>query len=417
MRIGWVATIGVIVGVAVGAAQSRSMSALADGPLPRATPESVGLSSERLGRVTQLLQQFVSRGTLPGIAAAVSRRGKLVFLETHGVQDLQTRAPITERSMFRIYSMSKAVTAVAAMILYEEGRFQLTDSVAKYLPEFKGVTVATGTAVRAPARDITVRDLLLHSAGLNHRTSEPYRKANVRSRRLPTPRVVENMARVALLEDPGVRWRYSEAPTVLGRLIEIWSGMPLDRFLNERLFQPLGMVDTGFWVQPDRRQRLTTVYTPAPQGGLQPIELEDVPFTERPALLEGAVGLVSTVPDYLRFCQMLLNKGHLEGVRILGRKTVEMITANALPLALLPMPGEVTGSGWALGNVAVVLDPREFPYPATTGEYSWGGSAGTSFWVDPREETIAIYMAPIFPANPDSLAERFKTLVYQSFVD
>lgn len=388
-------------------------------PLPGGTPETVGLSSDRLQRVTHALRDYVARGTLPGVAAAVARKGKLAYLETLGVQDVQTKAPITDRSIFRIYSMTKAITAVAAMTLYEEGRFQLNDPVAKYLPEFREVMVSATVGPRRPMRAITVRDLLLHTSGLNHRTSAEYRQAQPRSRRWATARVVENFARLPLAEDPGTRWRYSEAPTVVGRLIEVWSGKALDEFLDERLFQPLRMVDTGFVVRPDQRARLTAVHVPGIQADLRPIELEDVPFTEPPALLEGAVGLVSTLADYLRFCQMLSNKGHLDGIRILGRKTVEMITVNAIADALLPIVDDepMPGMGWALANVAVVLDPREFSYPVTIGEYGWGGSAGTRFWVDPREETIAIIMAPISPANPESLRERFKTLVYQSIID
>jgi CubicO group peptidase (beta-lactamase class C family) len=413
----WLVSIAVALAAVALAAGAGSTEQQAGAPLPSATPESVGLSPERLRRLRGLLDDDIARGVLPGAVAAVARRGALVLLEARGVQDLRTRTPMTDRSIFRIYSMSKAVTAVAAMTLHEEGRFLMTDPVSKYLPEFRNVTVSTSSGPRAPTREITIRDVFLHTAGFNHRTSDLYRQAAVRSRRFPTERVVGNLAQVPLMEDPGTHWRYSEATTVLGRLVEIWSGAPLDRYLEERVFKPLRMVDTGFWVTPEQAARLTTVHTRARDGGLEPIELEDVPATERPPLLEGAVGLLSTVPDYLRFCQMLLNKGELDGIRVLSRRTVEAITVNALPDALLPIAGEPPGSGWALANVAVVMDPKAFPYPATPGEYAWFGSAGTGFWVDPQEEMVLVYMAPIFPGDPGQLAARVKRVVYQSLLN
>lgn len=288
-------------------------------PLPRSAPEAVGLAPARLAEATELLNRFVAERKIAGAVAAVARKGKLAYLEAVGFQDLAARTPMTARSMFRIYSMTKSVTAVAVMMLYEEGRFRLDDPVSKYLPAFREVTVLASPdgSARRPSRDITVEDLLLHTSGLNHRTSDVYGNAQVRSRADSLPRFIANIVRVPLMEDPGTRYRYSESPTVLGRLVEIWSGKPFDVFLSERVFKPLGMIDTVFWVAPAERARLATVYTPAQAGGLTALEIEAVPFTERPALIEGAVGLVSTVPDYLRFSQMLLNKGELDGVRIL----------------------------------------------------------------------------------------------------
>ena len=370
--------------------------------LPRATPESVGLSSPRLQEATDLLRQFVAERTIAGAVAAVARNGQLAYLDAVGVQDLETRAPMDARSIFRIYSMTKSVTAVAAMILQQEGRFSLGDPVAKYLPEFERVSVfeTPDGPTRRPSRAMTIEDLLLHTSGLSHRTSDLYRRAGVRSRAIPLPAFVENIVRVPLMEDPHTRFRYSEATTVVGRLVEVWSGKPLDAFLEERVFRPLGMADTGFWVRPDQRARLTRVYAPAP-GGLTPIEIEAVPFTERPALIEGAVGLVSTVPDYLRFAQMLLNRGTLDGVRILNASTVDAMVVNGLPDAIVKARG---GVGWGLANVNVAAD----------GEYGWDGTAGTIFWVDPAQQMITVLMTQIAPANPDSLRQRFKTLVQQA---
>jgi len=392
-----------------------TLAAGAQERMQRATPESVGLAPARLQEATDLLTRYVAERKIAGAVAGVARKGKVAYLESVGVQDLETRVPMSERSLFRIYSMTKSVTAVAAMILHEEGKFSLSDPVAKYIPEFKNVKVAAapsdGTA-RPPARDITVEDLLLHTSGLNHRTSEIYRREQVRSRSISMAQFIANLVRVPLMEDPGTRYRYSEATTVVGRLIEVWSGKPFEVFLSERVLQPLKMVDTTFWAQPDQRGRLTTVYAPAPAGGLSPIELETVPFTERPTVLEGAVGLLSTVPDYLRFSLMLLNKGELDGARILSQKTVETITSNGLSDAIQKARG---GSmGWGLANVNVLLNSGTGANPANRGEYGWDGTAGTIFWVDPTTEMVTVLMTQSSPANPDSIRQRFKAIIQQA---
>jgi CubicO group peptidase (beta-lactamase class C family) len=376
-------------------------------PLPRATPESVGLDSARLQGATDLLKQYAADRKIAGAVAAVARRGKIAYLETVGVQDLQSGAPMTERSLFRIYSMTKPVTAVAIMMLHEQGRFALSDPVSKFLPEFKDVvvTLEPEVATRKPEREITIQDLLLHTSGLSHRTSPLYRNAKVRSRSSTLPQFIANMVRTPLMEDPGTRYRYSEATTVLGRLIEVSSGTPFDQFVHDRILKPLAMNDTSFWVAPDAVSRLATVYTPAPGGGLSPVEIEEVPFTVRPALMEGAVGLVSTVPDYLRFSQMLLNKGELDGARLLTAKTVEQITSNGLSPAILAARGGTMG--WGLANVNVQTDPAS----PLRGEYGWDGTAGTIFWIDPAREMITVLMTQSSPANPDGLRGRFKTLV------
>ena len=379
--------------------------------LPRAAPESVGLDPNRLKEATALLNQFVIDRKIAGAVAAVARNGKVAYLEAVGFQNLESRTPMTERSLFRIYSMTKAVTAVSAMILHEEGKFDLRDPVSKYLPDFKTVRVLVepGGQTRPPAREVTVADLLLHTSGLSHRTSELYQTAKVRSRRSTLPQFITNIVRVPLMEDPGTRFRYSEATTVVGRLIEIWSGKPLDVFMRERVFMPLGMLDTGFWAQPEQRARLTTVYAAQAGGDLQPYEIEELPFTERPVLLEGAVGLLSTVPDFLRFSQMLLNRGELNGVRVLSAKTVDLITANGLPEPVLRSRGG--GMGWGLANVNVVVDPSAIPGTPNLGEYGWDGTAGTIFWIDPKDEMVTVLMTQSSPANPDSLRQRFKALV------
>ncbi len=390
----------------VGPGLSRAVAAAADVPLPRATPDALGLVPAKLGESGALLARYVADRRIAGAVAAVARHGKLAWLEAIGVQDLESRARMTDRSIFRIYSMTKSVTAVAAMMLHESGRFSLDDPVSTYLPEFADVVVRTDVegTTRRPSRAITVADLMLHTSGLEHRTSEMYRRARVRSRDITLPQFVANIVRVPLMEDPGTRYRYSEGTTVLGRLVEIWSGQPLDVFLDERVFRPLGMTDTGFWVRGDQRARLATVYAPSHDGGLRPIEIEEVPFTVKPALVEGAVGLVSTVPDYLRFCQMLVNGGVLDGARVLRADTVKAMTRNGLSDAVLAARGGAMG--WGLANVNVAID--------ATGEYGWDGTAGTIFWIDPSREMITILMTQSSPANPDRLRQRFKEIIDQA---
>jgi len=402
-------SIGVILAVIVAALVLVASAAERD-PLPRVMPGAVDISAAKLDEATALLQRAVDEHKVAGAVAAVARRGKLVYLKSVGWQDLDSRTPMTDRTLFRIYSMTKSVTAVAVMQLFEEGRFSLSDPVAKYLPEFENVRV--GSAMQMPARPITVEDLLLHTSGLNHRTSDEYRTAKVRTRSMTLPQFITNITRVPLMEDPGTRYRYSESITVLGRLVEIWSGQPFDAYLNRRIFTPLGMTDTGFWARPEERARLSTVYAQTPDGGLRAFEIEDVPFTERPGLIEGAVGLLSTAPDYLRFSQMLLNNGELDGVRVLRAATVERMVANGLPPAILAARGGKMG--WGLANVNVVLDPTAVAYPANRGEYGWDGSAGTIFWIDPGTQLITILMTQSSPANPDRIRERFKTTIEES---
>ena len=376
-------------------------------PFPRATPQSVGLNAAKLNEATALINAFVAEKKIAGAVAAVARHGKLAYLESAGVQDLETRAPMTERTLFRIYSMTKPVTAVAAMMLHERGRFALTDPVAKFIPEFKNVVVASADATTRPAaRAITVQDLLLHTSGINHRTSQLYQREKVRSRSQTLPQFIANIVRVPLMEDPGTRYRYSEGPTVVGRLIEIWSGQPLDTFMASQIFRPLGMTDTSFWVSPEQAPRFATRYAGG-ASGLVPNEIEDVPFTVRPALIEGAVGLISTAPDFLRLSQMLLNKGELGGVRLLSAKSVESMTINGLTEAMVK---ERNGMGWGIGNVEVVVDAAAQKVPSSRGEYGWNGSAGTYFWNDPSADMVIILMTQY----ADRLAAPFKTLVRQA---
>ena len=380
---------------------------------PFASSQTEGIPSDRFREATELLKQHVADNKIAGAVAAVSHRGKVVYHESVGVQDQQSRAPMTERSLFRIYSMTRPITSVAVMILYEEKRFDLDDPVSKFIPEFADAKVALPDgSTRPPKRAITVADLLLHTSGLSPRTAEIYRREKVRAREYTMDQFIANLMRVPLMEDPGTRFRYSEGTSVLGRLVEIWSGQPFERFLAERVFEPLEMKDTSFWAEtPEQRARLTTVYTPAANGSLTPIELETIPFTQRPTLIEGAVGLISTVPDYLRFARFLLNKGELEGVRLLRAETVELMTRNGLANAVQQTRGQEMG--WALGNVAVRLRANGID-PENVGEYGWDGTAGTIFWIDPHTQTAAVLMTQSSPADPDGLRSKFRAIVQRA---
>jgi len=389
----------------------------AESPLLRVDRAAAGLSEGALQAATAVLQQHVDEHKVAGAVAMVARHGKLGYLATVGVQDIEQRVPMSARTLFRIYSMTKPVTAVAVMMLFEQGRFQLDDPVSKYLPEFSTVVVRDANGgTHPPARAVTIRDLLLHISGLEHRTSALYRDAQVRSRAIDLSQFVRNIVRVPLMDEPGARYRYSESTTVLGRLVEVWSGQTFDVFLQTKVFEPLGMVDTGFFATPAQRPRLATVYTPEAGGVLRSVEIEAVPFTERPALLEGAVGLVSTGPDFLRFSQMLLNRGELEGVRLLKPETVDAMVRNDLPDAVLASRGNGV-MGWGLGNVNIVMKPESLRYPARRGEYGWDGTAGTIFWNDPTAGTVILLLTQSSPPDPDALRQRFKTAIQPAVVD
>ena len=390
--------------------------------LQRASPESVGLSSAGLGRATAALQAHIDAGDVAGVVAAVARDGKLVYFEALGQRDLQTRDPMPQDALFRLYSMTRSITSTAAMILWEEGKFQLDDPIATYLPQFadQRVFVDAGapdmSQTRARRGDITVRHLLTHTSGIGSRSSPIYRTERVRLRSITLPQMVDNAARVPLFEDPGTRFRYGISTTMLGRLIEIWSGMPLEQFLDERVFEPLGLRDTVFWADRDRADRLATVYRrDNASGALNPHAIEEIPFTEQPTLIEGGVGLLSSTMDFLRFSQMFLNKGELGGTRVLRPETVEMMTSNHIPDSVLPLGtrGYMAGSGWGLG-FNVVLDSSAYTFPVGEGEYWWDGSAGTRFSIDPEHGIITVIMAQVSPSRGGGFREEFKKLVYDA---
>lgn len=384
--------------------------------LPIATPESVGLSTQGLERATSALQAHIDAGDIAGVVAAVARDGKLVYSEALGYRDLKAQDPMAPDALFRQYSMTRSITSLAAMILWEEGRLALDDPISKYLPQFVNQAVFLDSSApdmqrtRARSGEITIEQLHTHTSGLGSRSSDIYRAESVRLRSISVEEMVDNAARVPLFEDPGTRFRYGISTTILGRVIEVVSGVPLEEFFEERIFKPLGMTDTVFWADATRATRLATVYRPSPDGELRPHAIEDLPFTERPPLIEGGVGLLSTVPDYLRLSQMFLNRGQLDGQRVLRPETVDMMTANRIPDGLLPLFGRDNGYGWGLG-FCIAMNPELADFPIGQDVYWWDGSAGTRFLIDPRQNMIIVIMAQVSPARGNGFREEFLTLV------
>ena len=391
------------------------------------SPESVGVSSQRLALVDSMLQQHVHDGRVPGLVAGVSRHGKLVFLKSYGWQDIENKLPMQEDSIFQIRSMSKPITAVAVLQLIDQGKLKLSDPVANYIPSFAAVRVFNNPETqdlhdtRPPSRAITIEDLLLNTAGLSHRFSSLYRDNQVRSRADSLETLVDKVASIPLIGDPGEQWVYSISITVLGRIVEIVSGQTFDNYLEQHLFNPLAMTDTGFYVKPHQQARLAKAYVAATSN--EPLKLlapMDIPITEKPPLMEGAAGLVSTVPDYLRFLEALLNKGELNGSRILSSESVIAATTNQVANKLLPIGtnpnAPMLDRGWGYG-ISVVIDASKSPYGVNNGEFAWGGSLGTQAWADPSTGMAVVIMLQVQPAGAFDIASKFKAMVYQSVID
>jgi CubicO group peptidase (beta-lactamase class C family) len=389
--------------------------------LPQAPPEQVGLSSERLARIGAIMQAHVDSGRIAGAVGLIARRGKVAFLESWGLQDLGRGVSMETDAIFRIYSMTKPITSVAVMMLFEEGRFLLNDPVGRYLPELRDLEVAvppesgSGEYRTRPTRPITIRDLLRHTSGLsygffgNTYVDSLYREAGVPSGDSTLEQMVGKLASLPLLYEPGTRWHYSVSTDVLGRLVEVLSGMPLDQFFNDRILAPLGMHDTEFYVDESRRDRFARMYGHESNGKLAPGD--STQFLTKPSFLSGGGGLTSTAADYIRFAQMLLNGGELDGVRLLGAKTVELMTANHLSDSQ-----RIASRGFGLG-VSVRRELGAGGTQGSVGEYGWSGLAGTTFWVDPEEEMIGVFMVQIFPNRQISFRDQFKNLVYQAITN
>ncbi len=401
--------------------------------LPTASPAEVGFDPARIERVTEVFQKYVETGKLAGTVALIVRHGKVAYLKSLGARDLKSEAPMTADTIFRIYSMTKPITTVGAMILYEEGRFQLTDPVSKYIPELEDLKVLVGTESGSadlvdPVRPITIQDLMRHTSGFtygvfgNTMVDRMYREAKIMGEDVPLDEFVGELSKLPLLYQPGTHWQYGVSVDVLGYLIEVLSGQTLDRFLSERIFTPLDMKDTGFFVPPAKLARFATCYGPdrdTPEKDGRPgIKAIDEPATSdyarSPRFLSGGGGLVSTARDYARFLQMVLNRGQLDGVRILGPKTVAFMTRNQLPARIMEQD-PLRGAGFGLG-FAVVMDPPAAGVLSSVGEYNWGGYASTEFWVDPKEDLFAVLMTQYIPSGTYPLKNDFKVALYQALV-
>jgi len=407
---------------------------LLGGELPTVSPSQAGFDPDRMEKITRVFGDYVREGKLPGTVALVARHGSIAYLKADGFMDVESREPIELDTIFRIYSMTKPLTTVGAMILYEEGRFQLDDPISKYIPEFKDVKVLVGDETGGanlvnPDRPPTIHDLMRHTAGFTYgvfgdtMVDRMYREARTLGEDLPLRDFVTRLAGLPLQYQPGTHWHYGVSVDVLGYLIEVISGQSLDVFLRERVFQPLDMKDTAFSVPPEKLNRFATCYVPnrdaTPENGLPLIKASDRPETSNYAsprkFLSGGGGLVSTARDYARFLQMMLNGGELEGSRILSPKTVAFMTRNHLPdIALARKP--LAGAGFGLG-FAVVLDPPQSGVISSEGEYNWGGYASTEFWVDPQEDLFAILMTQLIPSSTYPLKNDFKVALYQALID
>ncbi len=385
------------------------------------------MSSARLGRIRPVMEGYVAAGHFAGVVTAVARRGKVAHLEAVGLQDKESGQPMGPDTIFRIYSMTKPITTIALLMLYEEGRVRLDDPVSRFIPAFGDVKVfrrslPVGMELAGLERAITVHDLLTHTAGLSYGFLEDtpvdtlYRNPEFRPWEHTLEEVVAAVAALPLVHQPGTAWRYSMATDIVGRLVEIIAGMPLDRFFAERIFQPLGMVDTGFVVPPEKLGRFATLYARQPDGSMAVGEtVENSEFVGEKRYLSGGGGLTSTIQDYLRFCQMLLNAGELEGERLVSRKTVELMTTNHLPPSMLPYDKD-DGHGFGLG-VSVLMDLGRWGRLGSVGMYGWGGAANTSFWIDPQEALIGVLMTQYMPAWQYPLSDDFQTLAYQAIAD
>lgn len=395
------------------------------------TPETVGLSASRLKRLSQLMQTYIDQNKLSGIVSLIARRGEVAHFEPFGYRELATRSPMQRDTIFRIYSMTKPITTVAALMLYEQGAFQLTDPVADFIPAFKDVKVFAGPDVVGHKlvplhREMTIHDLMTHTAGLSYGFYEDipvdqmYREINFRSPQGSVGEAIDSLVKLPLVYQPGTAWRYSVATDVLGHLVERVSGQSLDQFFEARIFKPLGMVDTAFYVPEDKHDRLAEVYEPDGQGGIQLLDNHEVNrFKQARPHLSGGGGLTGTAADYLRFCHMLLNQGELDGERLLGRKTVELMTMNHLPDSFRPLAigaNPLPGYGFGLG-VRVLVDVAASQALGSVGEYGWAGMAATFFFIDPAEALVGILMTQFIPSRQYPVRSQFKGLTYQAIID
>lgn len=401
-----------------------------------AKPEEVGLSSERLGRIRPWLRGYLETGKLPGATTLVARHGKIVFCESEGFRDLEASKPMTADAILRFYSMTKPITSVALMMLYEEGLFQLDDPVSEFIPSFKNSRVfVSGEAddmVCEPLQTpITIHHLLTHTSGLTYGfgnqgpVSQLYQEnhTDFDTHDGFLEKVVERLAQIPLEFQPGHRWNYGVSSDVIGRVVEVVSGQSLNAFFQKKILDPLGMVDTGFAVPKDKVDRFAALYVKNEKSDLSLRESpQESPMIDSVETFSGGGGLVSTVADYFRFTEMLRRKGELDVERLLGRKTIEYMTTNHLSgdLADMGQPtfNETTyeGIGFGLG-FSVMLDPAKARLMGTPGEYAWGGYASTAFWIDPQEDMTVIFLTQLIPSSAYPIRRELRVLTYQALVD
>ena len=407
-------------------AQAQSASSVAT--LPLASPEDVGMSSDRLARVSTAMQGYVDRHEVAGVVSLVARHGKIVHFESFGMRDVENGVPMTKDAIFRIASMTKPIASVALMMLWEEGAFQLKDPISEWLPEFADMQIAEPTGgegdppfTTVPARrPITFQHIFTHTAGLPNTYMGVTRDVYDEMRQsLPADRTAGDMvtalAALPLNYEPGTKWEYGVATDVVGLLVEVISGQTFDVFLQERIFEPLGMRDTHFYFDPEKLDRFSALYNPDDDGKIQ---LTSAPSPDsrwaRPhRYFSGAGGLVSTASDYFTFLQMMLNGGELNGVRLLGPRTVAFMATNHIGDLETWLRGP--GYGFGLG-FSVVTDVGKTGMPASLGSYAWGGAFGTVFWVDPEEEILGIMMTQIRPYTHLNIRQDIQTLTYQAIM-
>ena len=391
--------------------------------IPQAkNPEKVGLSKERLQRISAWIQGDVDKGIVPGAVVMVLRKGKIAYYEAFGYRDKEKKIPMTRDSIFRLASMTKPFTSLAIMMLAEEGKIQLPVPVSRYLPEFKDLKVGiekkdpatdkTELVLETPSREMTIQDLLRHTSGLTYgfmgksMVKNRYNEVKALDFNQTNAELVTKLSKLPLQYHPGTTWDYSQSTDVLARIVEVISGVEFDTFIAERIAKPLKLADTGFWVEGVERQARIAEPQINPATGQRP-PLFDV--TKKPKWLSGGAGLVSTAPDYARLCLMFLNGGILDGVRLVSRKTVEHMTSNHIPPGykyavpvqmqiMWPSPSLETGQGFGLG-FAINCEPGLSPLPGSKGDYYWTGIFGTYFWIDPKEQLIAIMMIQVAPGT------------------
>lgn len=413
MRIGVLAS-----AVAIALASPVNASAQA---LPLATPEEVGISSERLARLDSLFGSYIGQNRMAGVVVAIARHGKLAHFRTLGRMDMAEPEPMRSDAIFRLASMTKPITSVAVMMLYEEGHFQLEDPVSWYIPELAGMTPEAGTAGSAEPREMTVRDLLTHAAGLPATGADPRHDQVWSDPELTLQQIMARIGQQPLAYAPGTEWVYGRATDILGYLVEVVSKQPLGGFLRDRIFEPLGMRDTGFFVPEGEADRVPALYAVDDEGVTELIRAVPRPRAFRPPIApRGAGGLFSTVDDYMRFCQMMLNQGELDGVRVLSPSTVALMLVDHLP-AGVRLPEQfgrryrLAGYGFGLG-VRVRTNVAESQMLGNIGEYGWGGAFGTYFLIDPEEELIAMLFPQLRGSEYYPIRRQFNNAVYQALV-